>query len=58
MLATPLAVNDDILLTVHRWTVEDTELVDGMVLDLKASHVAGRVTRVEIKQKLVLYILT
>jgi len=32
---------------VHRGTVEDTELVDGLVLDLKASHVAGGVTRVE-----------
>ena len=36
-----------ILLTAHRGTVEDTELVDGLVLDLKASHVAGGVTRVE-----------
>lgn len=32
---------------VSRGTVEDTELVDGLVLDLKASHVAGGVTRVE-----------
>lgn len=32
---------------VYRGTVEDTELVDGLVLDLKASHVAGGVTRVE-----------
>ena len=28
-------------------TVEDTELVEGLVLDLKASHAAGGVTRVE-----------
>ena len=32
---------------IHRGTVEDTELVDGLVLDLKASHAAGGVTRVE-----------
>ena len=37
----------DITLVIHRGTVEDTELVDGLVLDLKASHVAGGVTRVE-----------
>ena len=37
----------NISLIVHRGTVEDTELVDGLVLDLKASHVAGGVTRVE-----------
>lgn len=30
-----------------RGTVEDTELVDGLVLDQKASHLAGGVTRVE-----------
>ena len=34
-------------LIVHRGTVEDTQLVDGLVLDLKASHVAGGVNRVE-----------
>ena len=28
-------------------TVEDAELVEGLVLDLKASHAAGGVTRVE-----------
>ena len=28
-------------------TVEDTELVEGLVLDQKASHLAGGVTRVE-----------
>ena len=37
----------NISLIVHRGTVEDTELVDGLVLDLKASHVVGGVTRVE-----------
>ena len=37
----------DIALIIHRGTVEDAELVDGLVLDLKASHVAGGVTRVE-----------
>ena len=37
----------DITLVIHRGTVEDTELIDGLVLDLKASHVAGGVTRVE-----------
>ena len=30
-----------------RGTVEDTELVEGLVLDQKASHLAGGVTRVE-----------
>ena len=34
-------------LIIGRGTIEDTELVDGLVLDLKASHVAGGVTRVE-----------
>lgn len=34
-------------LITYRGTVEDTELIDGLVLDLKASHVAGGVTRVE-----------
>lgn len=28
-------------------TVEDTELVEGLVLDRKASHLAGGITRVE-----------
>ena len=28
-------------------TVEDTELVDGLVLEQKVSHIAGGVTRVE-----------
>ena len=28
-------------------TVEDTELVEGLVLDQKASHLAGGLTRVE-----------
>ena len=37
----------DISLIIHRGMAEDTELVDGLVLDLKASHVAGGVTRVE-----------
>ena len=37
----------NISLIVHRGTVEDTELVDGLVLDSKASHVAGGMTRVE-----------
>ena len=37
----------NISLIVHRGTVEDTQLVDGLVLDLKASHVTGGVTRVE-----------
>ena len=32
---------------VCRGTVEDTELVEGLVLDQKASHLAGGVTRVE-----------
>ncbi len=31
----------------YRGTVEDTELVEGLVLDQKASHLAGGVTRVE-----------
>ena len=30
-----------------RGTVEDTELVEGLVLDQKASHYAGGITRVE-----------
>jgi hypothetical protein len=30
-----------------RGTVEDTELVDGLVLDQKASHYAGGISRVE-----------
>lgn len=30
-----------------RGTVEDTELVEGLVLDQKASHFAGGITRVE-----------
>ena len=30
-----------------RGTVEDTELVEGLVLDQKASHLAGGVSRVE-----------
>ncbi len=32
---------------VYSGTVEDTELVDGLVLDQKASHFAGGITRVE-----------
>ena len=32
---------------VHRGTVEDTELVEGLVLDQKASHLAGGITQVE-----------
>ena len=31
----------------YRGTVEDIELVEGLVLDQKASHLAGGVTRVE-----------
>ena len=34
-------------LSLLRGTVEDTELVEGLVLDQKASHLAGGVTRVE-----------
>ena len=32
---------------LFRGTVEDTELVEGLVLDQKASHFAGGITRVE-----------
>ena len=36
-----------LLLLFHSGTVEDTELVDGLVLEQKVSHIAGGVTRVE-----------
>ena len=32
---------------VFRGTVEDTELVEGLVLEQKVSHIAGGMTRVE-----------
>ena len=32
---------------LYRGTVEDTELVEGLVLEQKVSHMAGGVTRVE-----------
>ena len=35
------------LFCVVRGTVEDTELVEGLVLEQKASHFAGGITRVE-----------
>ena len=54
MLPEPdLPMNDDYnfhpysLFDLHRGTVEDTELVEGVVLDQKASHLASGVTRVE-----------
>lgn len=46
----PLSPSPSILLLLllfHSGTVEDTELVDGLVLEQKVSHIAGGVTRVE-----------
>ena len=40
-------LNLSITLCHSSGTVEDTELVEGLVLDQKASHLAGGVTRVE-----------
>lgn len=46
-VATNVDLRDIKVITKLGGTVEDTELVDGLVLDLKASHAAGGVTRVE-----------
>lgn len=35
------------MFSLVRGTVEDTELVEGLVLEQKASHFAGGITRVE-----------
>ena len=36
-----------VIINLCSGTVEDTELIEGLVLDLKASHAAGGVTRVD-----------
>lgn len=36
-----------ICVVLNRGTVEDTELVEGLVLEQKVSHIAGGVNRVE-----------
>ena len=46
-LSLPSSLPPSLTSLVHRGTVEDTELVEGLVLDQKASHLAGGITQVE-----------
>ena len=46
-LVNMIQINVPLLLLFFRGTVDDTELVDGLVLEQKISHLAGGISQVE-----------
>ena len=42
-----LSILFSLIFSIYSGTVEDTELVEGLVLEQKVSHIAGGTTRVE-----------